>query len=266
MASPASLQTCLWTWRTDGAIELRYIVDLQTEKAGAEESTGTPAKQPVACAKKAAARKKLDLAAYNRLVERFNEQRARPDLDKNLARTMQWIEDSTKWGASRANSIVASPDGAYVVFTAHNQPLLLVEIATLATRVLAAAAVGTNLPTPVAWAPDSRQFAYAPPNTDQVHIYSIAQQAVASSKTGTGPWVLALAWSPDGRRLAAFGLINRRLNKTPLGLLGAAAGHPEFRNDGVLNVYGIPNERDFSVILKRGISEMSSPNIAFEWK
>lgn len=266
VASPASLQTCIWTWRTDGATELRYVVDLQTEKAGAEESTRTPAKQPVACAKSAAARKKFDLAAYQRLKERFNEQRARPDLDKNLARTIQWIEDSTKWGASRANWIVASPDGAYAVFTAHNEPLLLIDIATLATRVLAAAAVGSNLPTPVAWSPDSRHLAFAPPKTDQVQIYNIAQQAVVSSKAGVGPWVLALSWSPQGRRLAAFGFVNRRMNKTPLGLLGAAAGHPEYRNDGVLSVYRIGDERHFSVVLKRGISEMSSPNIEIEWK
>jgi hypothetical protein len=244
---------------------MRYVVDLATEKAGAEESTHTPAKQPVACAKNRAARKQLDLAAYNRLVERFNEQRARTELDKHLAHAIQWIEDSTKWGASRASWIVASPDGAYLVFSAHNEPLLLIEIETLATRLLAAAPVGSNLPTPVAWAPDSRQLAYAPPNTDQVHIYSTAQHAVVASKTGAGPWVLALSWSPQGQRLAAFGLVNRRMNKSPLGLLGAAAGHPEFRNDGALNVYTLGDQKHFSVLLKRGISEWGSPNIELEW-
>lgn len=264
--SSASLQTCLWNWRTDGATELRYVVDLDKEKAGAEESTRTPAKQPPDCAKNSVERKKRDLEAYNRLNERFKDQRERSDLDKNLVNTIQWIEDSTKWGASRANWIVASPDGAYAVFTAHNEPLLLIDIATLATRVLAAAAVGSNLPTPVAWSPDSRHLAFAPPKTDQVQIYNIAQQAVVSSKAGVGPWVLALSWSPQGRRLAAFGFVNRRMNKTPLGLLGAAAGHPEYRNDGVLSVYRIGDERHFSVVLKRGISEMSSPNIEIEWK
>ena len=68
------------------------------------------------------------------------------------------------------------------------------------------------------------------------------------------------------QRIAAFGFVNRRMNKTPLGLLWAAAGHPEFRNDGVLNVYRIGDDRRFSVVLKRGISEMGSANIEIEWK
>jgi len=261
-----SLQACLWTWRSDGATEARFVVDLATEKAGAEEGSGTGAKQAPDCARSGIERKKRDLAVYERLKKRFDAQRAHSEPDKRLAHAIQWIERSTKWGASRANWMVASPDGAYAVYTIHGEPLLLIDVDALATRVLAAATVGSNLATPVAWSADSRELAYAPPHTDQVQIYSVAQQAVTASKTGAGPWVLALAWSPDGRQLATFGFVNRRMNKSPLGLLGAAAGHPEFRNDGQLSVYTMGQEEHLAVVLKRGISEMGSPNIELEWK
>lgn len=87
-----------------------------------------------------------------------------------------------------------------------------------------------------------------------------------STKTGPGSRVEALSWSPDMQRIAAFGLHNRRMNKTPLGLLGAVAGHPEFRSDGVLTVYRFGDDASFSVVLRREISEWSTPNIEVEWK
>lgn len=263
--SSVSLQTCIWTWSSDGSTEFRYVVDLDKEKAGAATAHRTLANPPD-CARLRVERKKRDAGTYARVVERFNDQRGRSGQDETLAGTIQWIEESTKWGASRANWIVASPDGAYAVFSAHGKPLLLIDVATLGTRVLAKVDPYLNLATPVAWTPDSRHVAFAPQGTDKVHIYSIEHQAVVSTKTGAGPWVETLSWSPDMQRIAAFGFVNRRMNKTPLGLLWAAAGHPEFRNDGVLSVYRIGDDRRFSVVLKRGISEMGSANIEIEWK
>jgi hypothetical protein len=68
------------------------------------------------------------------------------------------------------------------------------------------------------------------------------------------------------QRIAAFGFQNRRMNMSPLGLLFAAAGHPEFRNDGVLELYALYDDKRWSLLLTRGISEMSSPNVEIEWK
>ena len=100
--SSVSLQTCIWIWSSDGSTEFRYVVDLDKEKVGAETTHRTPANPPD-CAKLRVERKKRDAETYARMVERFNDQRGRSGPDKTLAGTIQWIEESTKWGASRAN-------------------------------------------------------------------------------------------------------------------------------------------------------------------
>jgi hypothetical protein len=44
-------------------------------------------------------------------------------------------------------------------------------------------------------------------------------------------------------------------------------GHPNYLHDGVLSVYRVSDEQNFSVILKKSISEMNdSPDIELEWK
>lgn len=263
-ASPASLQTCIWIWGKDGATEFRYAVDLDREEVGPEKTFRTPVNQAPDCAKPRVERKKRDGEVYGRIVGRLKNQRRTAEVDSDLQQMVRWIEESTGGGYSRENWIVASPDGAYAVFAARDKPLLLIDIATLGTRVLAQPHAYRT--TPAAWSPDSRLLAFAPPDTDKIQIYSVKELALVSTKTGAGPWVEALSWSPDMQRIAAFGLHDRRMNKTPLGLLAALAGHPEFRNDGILTVYRLRDEARLSLVLKRGMSEWGSPNIEIEWK
>ena len=261
--SPPSLQACMWIWDKDGATEYRYAVDLDKEKVGPEKTSRTPANQVPECAKPRVERKKRDGEAYGRIVGRLENRSGTAKVDSNLLRMVRWIEESTKSGYSRDNWIITSPDGAYAVFAAHDEPFLLIDIATLGTRVLAQPA---RRATPVAWSPDSRLVAFAPPDTDKIEIYSVKELVTVSTKAGAGPWVVALSWSPDMQRVAAFGLHNRRMNKTPLGLLAAGAGHPEFRNDGIVTVYGLSDETRLSLVLKRDISEWGSPAVEIEWK
>jgi dipeptidyl aminopeptidase/acylaminoacyl peptidase len=254
----------MWIWGSDGGTVFRYAVDLDKERVGPETTFRTPANQAPDCAKPRVERKKRDAEVYGRIVERLKNQRGAANVDSNLPQIVQWIEESTKAGYSRENWIVASPDGAYAVFVARDKPLLLIDIATLSTRVLAQP--HADLTTPAAWSPDSRLLAFAPPDTDKIQIYSVKELRIISTKTGAGPWAGALSWSPDMERIAVFGFHNRRMNKTPLGLLGAVAGHPEFRNDGILTVYRLGDEAGLSLVLKRGISEWGSPNVEIEWK
>lgn len=262
--SSVSLQTCMWIGSSDGATEFRYVVDLNKREVGPETIRRTAANQAPECAKVRAERQQRDGKVYSQIAQRFNDQRGRAELDKDLVEAIQSIEDSTKAGYLRANWISASPDNSYALYTGPGKPLLLIDVATLSTRVLAKA--DPYLRTPAAWSADSRFVAFAPPGTDQLQIYGTEEHAVVSTKSGAGQWVEALSWSPDMQHIAAFSFQNRRMNKTPLGLLGAAAGHPEFRNDGVLDVYSVSDEKRVSLVLKRGVSEMSSPNIEFEWK
>ena len=159
---------------------------------------------------------------------------------------------------------MSSPDGAYVVLKPRWKSLLLVNVATLETTILAKA--HPYLETPVAWSLDSRFVAFAPPDTDCLQVFSVDRRVVVSTITGTGSWVHSLSWSPDTKHIASVEWRNRRMNKTPFGLIGAFAGHPEFRNDAILSVYQTSSSQHISYVLERGISEMSSSNIVMQWK
>lgn len=260
----ASLQICMWSWSSDGASASRYVVHLNRKVVASQVDQRTAPKQTPDCAHRRIEKKKHDLRTYNRLLEQFNNQAISGERDKNLVATLEWIEASTKWGASRAGALEASPDGRYAVFSTRSRPVVLINIETLSTRTLAQG--HSYLDTPVAWARDSRLVALAVPDTDAITIYKIGDAALSSTKKSYGSRIGALSWSPDMQRIAAFGYQNRRMNMSPLGLLFAAAGHPEFRNDGVLEVYALNDENRWSLLLSRGISEISSANVDIEWK
>jgi hypothetical protein len=177
---------------------------------------------------------------------------------------LEWIERFTMSGASRAEAFEASPDGRYAVYSSRSRPILLVDIEALSTRVLARG--HSHLDTPIAWASDSRRFALAAPETDEINIYRAEDAAVILRKKTYGSRIATVSWSPDMQRIAAFGFRNRRMNRSPLGLLFGAAGHPEYRNDGVFELYVTNAEERWSLPLARGISEMSSPSVEIEWK
>ena len=260
----ASLQTCMWSWSSDGASASRYVIDLNRKVVASQIDQRTSPKQVPDCAHRRTEKKKHDLQTYNRLVEQFTNQAIPGERDKNLTATLEWIQASTKWGASRVGAFEASPDGRYAVFSTRSRPVVLINVETLSARTLAQG--HWYVDPPVAWSPDSRLVALAVPDTDAITIYSVDNAAFVSMKKTYGSRIGALSWSPDMRRIAAFGFENRRMNISPLGLLFAAAGHPEFRNDGVLELYALTDENRWSLTLNRGISEMSSPNVEIEWK
>jgi hypothetical protein len=76
----------------------------------------------------------------------------------------------------------------------------------------------------------------------------------------------ALLWSSDMRQPAALELVNRRLHKTPFGLLIALSGHPDYRNDLVLRVYTVGGREQLSVALKSNLTEQSLYDYWIEWK
>ena len=258
------LQTCMWSWGSDGATESSYVVDLDRKKMVSQVDRRTPSKKTPECAHRRVERKKHDLQTYNRLLERFSNRTTPGEHHKELAAMLEWIERSTKWGASRANAFEASPDGRYGIFSTTSRPILLIDVETLRTRVLVKG--HSYLDTPIAWAPDSRVFALAAPESDEISIFRAEDAAVVAKKRTYGSRIGTLAWSSDMQQIAAFGFQNRRMNKSPLGLLFAAAGHPEFRNDGVIEIYILMDENRWSLPLAFGITEMSSPSVEIEWK
>src|SRR6266851_966254 len=244
-SQPTALLARMWIWGDSTFTEYRYLVDLTKRQVKPEVIQNSD------WIKLRAEAKRSDAEAYDRIVERFRD-KARPDRGSDLAAALDWIAQSISWGYSTADAILASPDGAYALIAIRERPLLLINVATLDTRRLADNT--GSLGTPAAWSPDSRLIAFAPPETEKLYVYDMERQAVTSTTTGMGPWIQALFWSPDAQRIAAFGLHNRRMNKTPVGLLAALAGHPEFRNDVVLHVHRIVGDEGFSLELKRGVS------------
>jgi hypothetical protein len=68
------------------------------------------------------------------------------------------------------------------------------------------------------------------------------------------------------QQLALLGLVNRRLEKTPVALLGALSGHPDYRNDLILQLRTAAGRIESSSPLATGISEMSSRDFWIEWQ
>src|SRR5205085_8468653 len=99
--------------------------------------------------------KKKDRAAYERIAARFREAPASPEGRMELASALGWIERSKSWGASPATPIAASPDGQHAVISLFDQPVLLVNTTTLATRKLMEE-TSERRHTPDAWSLDSR--------------------------------------------------------------------------------------------------------------
>ncbi len=76
----------------------------------------------------------------------------------------------------------------------------------------------------------------------------------------------AIEWFPDMQKLVLISLVNRRLHKTPFGLLIAFSGHPDYRNDLILQVREIAGQEQQSVKLKSNLTEQSSYDYWIEWQ
>jgi len=257
-----SLHACLWLGGTDDSTEFHYVVDLDKKKIISKMIHRIPSGQSPECAQVRVDRKKNAAAAYTQIIQQTKNREGRTDLDADLLETLQEIEERAKVGGPPEGWLTTNPAGTHTIIAVRGMPILVVEIATLDTHILARGHL-----TPVAWSPDSRFIAFAPLLMDKLYIYDAGKHGIVSTKTIAGRSVQALSWSPDMQHIAAFEFHNSRLSKTPLSLFGAMVGHPNYLNDGVLSVYRVSDEQNFSVILKKGISEMNdSPDIELEWK
>ena len=161
--------------------------------------------------------------------------------------------------------VVASPNGSFIANApGHGAPIVLIDSATLASRKLGHQSDSLSH-TPVAWSADSRYLAFAPPDDGKLYIYDVRQQTIVSAKPPTGGEIAVISWSPDGTQLAVFALHNRRMSLDPLSLLIAFSGHPNFFNDGILHVYRLAEDQPRSIVLKRAIPEIGSPNVRLDW-
>lgn len=161
--------------------------------------------------------------------------------------------------------IVTSPDSGQAVLRSFwNKRLLLVDISTLKVNHLLDNA-GEHMP-PIAWSADSGFLVFAPANSGELRVFDVKRQSSAVITRSAPSWITELSWSPTGAQVVALGLTNRRMDKNPLALVFAAAGHPTFRNDAVLFVCGADGGGAFSVPFQNGISEPSTPHFRIDWK
>jgi hypothetical protein len=200
-------------------------------------------------------RKRADVQAFDRLAARIHAAGAPTD-DDDLTVAMKKIEKAKSWGKSPSDQLLASPDGTRAVLFPDFEAPLVVDLGTLHTSRLMRHV--DPIPVPFAWSPDSTLLAFAPSEGGTLTLYNIEKDAVQATITTKGLWVQAIGWSPDMQRLALLNLVNRRLHKTPLGLLIAFSGHPDFRNDLVLEVRDVSGAEQRSVKLKSNLTEQSS--------
>ena len=241
------------------ADDYKYVIDLQKEKLVSSKLRHIRNRREAEFEKRLDDRKNQSSAAHSRILKVIKAWKGKSQPDANLLKSLK-EPDFIKW-------VTPSSNGLFAIIVADDNPILLVEIETLNTFIIGKVnKEHSYLKTPIAWSPDSRLIAFAPPDSDTFYIYSIDKHAIVSAKSGIGRWVRALSFSPDMTQLAAFTFQNRRLSKAPMGLLGYLLGHPDYRNDGVFTVYHIASEQKFSLVLKSGMSEMKSSKIEIEWK
>lgn len=258
----AALTVHVWTRAGETTTENIFDVNLQSREVTDHSSRQTPDGEEPGWAKPNIAERTRNRPVYERIVENV---KANPSPDDVLVTELRRIEDRKGAGYAPEDFIVASPDGKQAVIRSFgNRPLLVVDVATSKVHRLLDDA-GDQTP-PVAWSPDSRSLAFAAALSGPFYVYDAQRQASAVVTHGAPAWIKELSWSPDGTRIVAFGLTNRRMDKDPPALLAAGAGHPVFRNDAVLFVCGPDGGDAFSVSLKNGISEPSSPRVRIEWK
>src|SRR5208282_1360126 len=99
-----------------------------------------------------------------------------------------------------------------------------------------------------------------------VIVYDVKRRAIQSTILIGLKWPCALAWSPDMKKMAVLDLVDRRLHKSPLGLLEAFAGHPDFRNDLELKVMSILGKERQSIPLTVNLTEQSSYEYGIQWE
>jgi hypothetical protein len=69
----------------------------------------------------------------------------------------------------------------------------------------------------------------------------------------------------NGFTAAVVALMRRRLHKTPVGVLEAFSGHPDFRNDLIFQVRDLANHEQRPISLKSNLSEQNSFQYWIDW-
>jgi len=266
VAPSASIVVRVSTDSGDATREDIFNVDLSTRKSTSHTSKRIPPGEKPGWAEANIIDRNRNLQTYERIVERFKGTPNRSNYP-DLAEAMRWLDEHTKGaGYEPEDFVVASPDSQHAVIKSQFEPLILIDVATLKThRLLDNPGDQTSI---VAWSADSRYVAFTSLKSHELSVYALAQDAI-SVVVHNAPWIEELSWSPNGELIAAFALMNRRLAKNPLNLIAVTAGHPLFKNDGVLFVYrfgGGSTDGGLSVPLKRGILEQSTPRARLEWK
>jgi len=249
----------LWSYSFSQStlVEARYVVDLASATAAPE------ARPPSDYRTLRVERKRADVEAFDRLEKRIQEAGA-TDLDDDLAVAIKKIEKAKSWGHSPGDQLLASPDGNRAVLSPDFGEPIVVDLRTLHTQRLVNRS--DPLPIPMAWSPDSNLIAFAPSEAGTIVLYDIGRRAIQSTISSQGAWVIAMEWSPDMQELALINLVNRRLHKTPKGLLESFSGHPDYRNDLVLQLLVIASQERHSVQLKSNLTEQSSYDYWIEWQ
>jgi WD40 repeat protein len=208
-------------------------------------------------------RKRADQEAYSRLERRIQEA-VETERDPDLVAAIGQIQKAKSWGKSPAAQVLASPDGNRAALVPDFGTPLVVDLRTLRTHRLQNRS--DPLQIPMAWSADSRVLAFAPSEARKIVLYDVDLGAVTSTIDSRGAWVCGIALSPDMREIVIMALVNRRLHKSPIGLLAAFSGHPDFRNDLVLQVRSIGKDPVRSVPLESNLTEQSSYDYWIDWQ
>jgi len=260
LSGPESTRAVAWLWTLhQSPIEMtgsRYVVDLAGMKVTADKDPNGD------YAREKGEQWNSNAEVYDRLAKSFRESRTGSS-NSALGVAIGQVEHSKGSGYSPSSEILVSPDGTHAVLTPIYGAITLVDLRTLNAEVLIA---DPSLETPLAWSPDSRFLGFPSSEKKGVAVYDVERHAIQTTLPITITWPCALAWSPNMRQFAILDLVGRRLHMSPLGLLGALSGHPDFRNDLVLRVMDLTDRGQRSAVLQSNLTEQSSYEYRIEWR
>jgi len=263
-AVPESTHVVARLWKLDASkpsdlkmIESRYLVDLSA-------MTVTMDKNPTSDdGLEAVKKQRSNEEAYVQLVKRFRESGI-TNQDEALGVAIREIEKGKGAGFQPSSQILLSPVGGHAVLSPRYGAYALVDLGTLSAGPLTERRGLEAIP--MAWSPDSQFLAFPSSDSKSVIVYDVKRRVIQSTIHIGLKWPCALAWSPDMRRMVILDLVGRRLHASPLGLLEAFSGHPDFRNDLVLRVTSFTDKENRSVVLTSNLTEQSSYQYGIQWK
>jgi len=264
LAEPESPHVVAQLWKLDESkpsalkmIESRYLVDLSA-------MTVTVDKHPTNDDGLEAGKRQLsNEGVYVRISERFRESGGTSQ-DDALRVAIRKIEKNRLSGYQPSSQILVSPDGRHAVLSPHYEDYVLVDLGTLSAGSFAERRGLVSIP--MVWSPDSQFLAFPSSDNKSIIVYDVERRAIQSTIHIGLKDPCALAWSPDMRNMVIMDLVGRRLHVSPLGLLGAFSGHPDFRNDLVLRVTSLTDNVNRLVVLTSNLTEQSSYEYGLEWK